>query len=759
MSIFDQFSDYQLTQDQQTALAAVEHFVADPQRSVLLLKGYAGTGKTFLLRGIAQYLTSQQRSVRGMAPTGRAARVLAEKAGLRATTIHKAIYNYEKLEEYEPETDHKDETFKYYFGLKANGDPVQSRQFDPKDAVYLVDEASMISNAYSEGEFFRFGSGHLLNDLLEYAWLNLGRKIIFVGDPAQLPPVTESLSRALDVAELEQLLGKGRVVEVEMTEVIRQQEGSGILSHATMLRKGIQQQSYTHLDLHDRYADVHAFDLPTQLKDQYVAGVKAHGITGAAIITYSNREAAACNAIIRGHYFPDQPRATRGDWMLVNQNSTLYPTIIDPLANGEFGQLLEVGESERRRVSIRRKDGERVSVLLSFCPVKMKVERGGEVVMVEALMLENQLYQLNPTSSESAPKPGEESWLHQDRDISRDEKIALYVDAVMRAEKAGLKRKTPAFKEFLRNDPYFHSLHLKFGYAITCHKAQGGEWPAAWVSMDSGQGKTNEAYFRWAYTAITRAKGHLHLYQAPRFTAFSDMTWMETTLPFAPKAEAQAVELTDELTQWLNQHQLAQAEAFLQGHALRLRAAADTCGAAMTQRQPQPYLEMYYFRRGNETARIHWHYNGKQQVKPGTIQPSGTTSMPLAEEILAALTQTPPMKLDTPAPTPTAQPPVLVPDFSGVPVELERLFDGLQAELAPMSIAITQVTHQLHAAHYTFARGEEVARVIFDYKSAKGIIFGTVRPIDTQCNSQQLLEDLQAVVRQLSHIDLAPSHA
>lgn len=752
MSVLEYFAGHQLTQDQQAALTTLEQFLADPQLSVLLLKGYAGTGKTFLLRGITRYLSEMGRSFHCMAPTGRAARVLSEKAAVKATTIHRAIYAYDKLEEYELETDDKDKTFKYYFGLRNNEDPVMSKDSDPKSMVYLVDEASMVSNAYSEGEFFRFGSGYLLNDLLRYAGLKSGRKLIFVGDPAQLPPVNESISQALSKEKLEALIGEGKVAEIEMTDVVRQQAASGILAHATMLREGIRQQRYTHLDLHDRYPDVHIFDLPTQLKEQYVDGVEQYGIDEVAIITYSNREAAQCNEVIRQHYFPGQARATRGDQMLVNQNSQLYPSTEAPLANGEFGTLLEVGESEQRVVSLRRKEGgetKYISVRLSFCPIKMKVERKGEPVIIEALMLENQLYQLNPSAHELVPKPGEEQWLNQSRDISRDEQNALYVDTVMRAKaEGGLKPKTPEFREFLRQDRYFNSLRLKFGYAITCHKAQGGEWQEVWVSMDRA-GQMNEDYFRWAYTAITRAKGQLHLACPPRFTPFSKMTWVETTLPFAPKAEAELVALTDDLQQWLSQLQLAQAEGFLQGHALRLRTSAGACGAEITQRQPQSYLEMYYFRRGNETARIHWNYNGKQQFKAAAIQSSGTTSRPLAEEILAALERTPCVTIEASVPREVPDQRLVMPSFEGQALELRQLFERLQTGIDPFGIAITSVTHHSFAEHYVFSRGEESGWVIFDYKRTKGVSFQTVRPIEPHCNSQRLLDDLCTVIQRM----------
>lgn len=755
MDIFTFFSSVSLTHAQRQALEQIELFLQDKTTSIFLLKGYAGTGKTFLMKGIVAYLRATHRATAAMAPTGRAARVITHNTGVKATTIHKAIYNYGKLEQYEVSEEKTPYSFKFFFVLNQNRDPLSQPDADPKDAVYLVDEASMISNTYSEGEFFRFGNGFLLQDLLAYANLQLGRKIIFIGDPAQLPPVGDAESQALDPVKLKQLIGgteeERKVVGTELREVVRQKGESGILSHASMIREGIRSGTFNYLNLHNRFPDISHFDLATQLLNQYTQAVKRHGIEGAIIITYSNHEASQCNEIIRNHYFPGEVRACRGDWMLINQNNTLYPIDAEPLQNGEFGKLLSVGQPESREVSIQIAEAGRKRVRLSFCPIEMEVPRGDKKILVECMMLENLLYTLNPKDG-LLVEPGADGWMNPNRDISREEHMALFVDAVMRAEANGIKRRTPEFKEFLRTDPYFNCLRLKFGYAITCHKAQGGEWAEAWVSMQTGRGQRNETYFRWAYTAITRAKTHLHLYRAPQFSPYSQLGWSEVSVPQNQGDTGETISLSPVQEESLAKLGLAKAEPFLQQHALRLDRATESCLAEIRSRDSRSYLEIYYFRRGNETARIQWHYNGKQQIKPGVIQTSGTTSLPLAEEILAALDRVPELKI-VPGEAKSSKPVSIQPDFSDKPLELAQLFDALRPLVESMGIAISDLQHHNYAEHYTFSRGTEQARVIFDYGQDR--TFSGARPIEAHCNSQPLLDDLNDCITKIRSLEPA----
>ena len=228
MTLRDTFSTYTLTNGQYRLLDELEKFLSD-NSTCFLLKGYAGTGKTFMMKGLTDFLTETKRRFIIAAPTGRAAKVISQKTEHKAYTIHKTIYSSKDLKEFK--TKDGTETFKFFYEVKHNE--------DPNNTIYIIDEASMLSDVYSEGEFFRFGSGHLLKDMLEYINFDNNvhnKKIIFIGDDAQLPPVNMNSSPALDGKYLQENYNLVSS-EYELTEVVRQKAESGILKNATQLRQ------------------------------------------------------------------------------------------------------------------------------------------------------------------------------------------------------------------------------------------------------------------------------------------------------------------------------------------------------------------------------------------------------------------------------------------------------------------------------------------------------------------------------------------
>ena len=188
MKIFDHFQHINLTNDQRQALEKLHAFLESDER-IFILQGYAGSGKTTLLKGFVEYLKSLEKKYQLMAPTGRAAKVINQKTGFESTTIHKGIYSFEELQEIKQGEDENDVSFLYQYKIRNNP--------EVHDSVLIVDEASMVSDILSQGEFFRFGSGHLLRDLVTYGRIQeaiTSSKIIFIGDPAQLPPIGMTFS-------------------------------------------------------------------------------------------------------------------------------------------------------------------------------------------------------------------------------------------------------------------------------------------------------------------------------------------------------------------------------------------------------------------------------------------------------------------------------------------------------------------------------------------------------------------------------------
>lgn len=478
-----------LTADQGQALFAMQAFIREGRGKCFRLEGYAGTGKTFLIRRLVQWLESENKTFLLAAPTGRAGKVLANKTGYPAGTIHRSIYAMDKLLVRRDGTD----GFKFYYGLKRVAP-------ENRPAVIVVDEASMVSDRADDEKIFGFGSGRLLKDLLTFAatgdnWARC--QVIFVGDPAQLPPVGMDSSPALDESYLRREFGleSGGAV---LRDVVRQREGSAILESASRIRDDIAAGRENRLVVKPCGGEIQELD-PSGVCDLWErileGGIGPGLVPPMVCVTASNRQALAINASVRAriHAGGDGLHPVRtDDYLMVIANNRKTG-----LWNGELARVLEASdEQESRKIRCHTREGIQ-SVGLVFREVRLVVpheeDSTAEPRVIQAKILENALYS-------------------KMRDISDAEQIALYVD--FKNRHPGLKEGSEEFALMLASDPYFHALRVKFGYAVTCHKAQGGEWPAAAVIFESSD--THMAHLRWTYTAITRAKETLYGVNMPR---------------------------------------------------------------------------------------------------------------------------------------------------------------------------------------------------------------------------------------------------
>ena len=239
--LFHLLSAFALTEGQSEAVIHLGNFLDGDDHDAFLLKGHAGTGKTFLIDALIKLLEAQRRTAVLSAPTGRAARVIQEKTGADASTIHAMIYNFDKIEEQKADGVEGSETYKLIVSLSVNDAPT--------DTVFITDEASLISDQYSEAEFFQCGSGYVLRDLMHFINFDNNRhrkKLILIGDNAQLPPVGMSFSPALSTEHLMKNFGV-RVREYELTDIVRQKSGSGILKNVQPLRESLKHGVFSKL--------------------------------------------------------------------------------------------------------------------------------------------------------------------------------------------------------------------------------------------------------------------------------------------------------------------------------------------------------------------------------------------------------------------------------------------------------------------------------------------------------------------------------
>jgi hypothetical protein len=737
MSIFDHFQHIILTNDQNNALVKIQDFL-NSDENVFILKGYAGSGKTTLLKGIVDYLQGIEKRYQLMAPTGRAAKVINLKTGFEATTIHKGIYSFDELEEIEIKEEEKSEvSFIYYYKLRNNTEAFNT--------IFLIDEASMVSDIQSQGEFFRFGSGYLLKDLIEYAHIgfpNSTAKIIFIGDPAQLPPIGMNFSPALDKKYLTEKYNL-KVIDAEIREVKRQNADNGILNAATKIRKCLTSAFFNDFDLRENGKDI----FNPKFED-FLQTYKSQQGTK-VIISFKNKTALNLNQTIRKDKFGAELTIQIGDVIIVGGNNYRLG-----IMNGEFGVVSNVEPNiTTREIRFYRKNGRAASVLLSWRQIELLMpDEKGDSKTVNGYMLEN--------------------FLNGDNYLEPEEQQALYVDFKNRNPK--LKPKTEEFKEAIKTDPYFNCILLKYGYAVTCHKAQGGEWDAVFVFWDKGikedfnfyhsehdrTGKTNFDFYRWAYTAVTRATKKLFCINPPYFNSFSGMSFIDVNAQDSfqeltgKSVKPIEIGITGEHLKLLQKFKMDSAPISLQNHFLLLNYIVQKQYIDIVSWKKVNYEIRYGFQRENETAAFKFWINGKNEFKPNYQKlPSETNSDRLFEEISKLIETAPKIifvrnTLDT----------ILTKIEFEIELEEEKpflkiLFDTLQRDLAVSNISITALDHLSYRERYTFVRGDEVAVIDFEY-NGEGF-FGRVLPLENQCNSENLLKIIKQTISNLKVIDYA----
>ena len=459
------------TQEQAHALEVFAEFLTDRDpHAVMILRGSAGTGKTTLSGAIVRTLKEIRQKVMLLAPTGRAAKVFSLNSGSPAYTIHRRIYREKSFSGVEGQFNLNDNLY--------------------TDTLFMVDEASMIANMGLGG--MSFGSGCLLDDLVHFVYQGRNDRLLLIGDKAQLPPVGEEESPALHAAMLE---GYGlKVYECDLNEVLRQSEESGILYNATMIRQMITHDDITQLPKirFVGYSDIKPMpgaELIEALADSY----HHVGLDDTIVVTRSNKRANIFNQGIRNMVLDREEELSQGDILMIvknnyywmeeerKSNNKLQSNEIPAfLANGDRAKVLKV----RRRIDLY---GFRFASLLLQIPDYGNYE-------LEATVLLDTLTSEAPALTHEQ----QEKLFHQ---IEED-----YQDIPLKADRM----------KAIRQDQFFNALQVKFAYAVTCHKAQGGQW--AHVYVDQGymtDDMLNPDYIHWLYTAFTRATEMLYLVNWP----------------------------------------------------------------------------------------------------------------------------------------------------------------------------------------------------------------------------------------------------
>lgn len=455
---------FQLTHHQTQALAKLRAFTHEAGARCFVLRGYAGTGKTTLVGDYVRWLEAQGIKPVLLATTGRAAKVLAEKTGHDAITIHSCIYQFDEIDGIDSAAQ-GGEQLSLQFGIRER--PVYGQE-----VVYIVDEASMIPNtATTGGQVARFGSGHLLIDFLSFTE---ECRVVFVGDPCQLPPVSgEPFSPALSPRYLRDHYHVA-VRYAELSEIVRQDAHSEILELAGRFRSDIIRQQYQKWPkvMAPRQQAALLYADEQALIEAYMHYLKRRDYHEAIMITNANGHCRRLNHRLRLS-LQGNKNLQEGELLMVVQNSYYVP-----LSNGDQVVVKRVKPAGRKA---------------GFTFLDVRLQNVNRAETYDTLLIRELLY-------------------NDYAGLQPEESRRLLIDFDQRMRRLGLRRKSETYRQAMRTDPYLNALRAKFGYVITCHKAQGGEWPEVFLNIQkSVYVQRDNALYRWFYTALTRASKQLHL--------------------------------------------------------------------------------------------------------------------------------------------------------------------------------------------------------------------------------------------------------
>ena len=465
--------EFQLTPNQLQVFNLLLDFINNNKASIFILCGYAGTGKTTMMKEVIHVLEQRELAFSLLASTGRAAKILSNATNHSASTIHSLIYKFSDLNQ----DMNKLVTQREQEGIDKSGQLLLNFSLTPityqeDSRYYIIDESSMISDVMDKNATqANFGSGKLLADLLEF---DRKGKFVFVGDICQLPPVLQSFSPALSDEYIKQTYGKS-VIKVELKEIVRQSKDNDLILSSQKIR---------HLYMHPPvctwgkfplrgYKHIHLYPSQYTLLGAYIKKLQQNGYNKVTMITYSNKACTDLTHIIRPALGFSSSQITAGDLLLVTQNN-----LISGLMNGDMVTIREIGI--RKRLAG-----------LTFVYVTVQELFSGKIY--SQLLIEDIVYGSTINLTQTQQKE-------------------LFVDFFLRMKRKGISQKSEKFRTAMITDPYLNALRAVFGYVLTCHKAQGGEWDDVYLDIPRKISREPKATtYQWLYTAMTRARNDLHI--------------------------------------------------------------------------------------------------------------------------------------------------------------------------------------------------------------------------------------------------------
>lgn len=703
-------SSKEFTLSQRNALKEIEIFLKDGEQQVVNLVGAVNSGKTYLIREIIQIIQAEQGNYELLAPSKRIAEILSRREQITFTSIYTKIYSGSPDKEKEKIKIEEEEFNLFRFPIRTNN--------DANDTIYIIDEAQLISDNFSRLDFFIFGSGKLLTDIKEFTQVQASnRKIILIGDDKQIQSGNSEQS-ALSNTYIETQL-QLRNKQIELNEIIKQQDLENILDNAIEVRNAISKNSFNNLELIEDGTTIYHVD-KTNFREHYERAILVNPFN-TIIIRSTNKKVAEMNNWVRGKVLKRSSIIENGDYILLYNNIRISASPEYPdgttISNGEFGKISYVSNviEEPLPKGFKLK-GRKNEIKLRFRDVRINFINLNKEVKV---------------------KISEDFLVSESPETNPDEFIALM--ALFSMRNPNLKRDSEEFVTAIRNDPYINAAKIKFGYAITGHKAQGYKWNNLFVGFETDGGKTNETFFRWVYTSITRTTQKLFLINPPFISPFINMEWKENNGETVETKKRLFhynlnTKIDESLQSEIRAFEFSQEKPLLVAFYHNVKLNLSTLGIQIKNVSHKPYQEHYEFARNGDSAIVKFYYNGQFKFTAYSI--INTSTKEFSESIIEKLYSVADQEEIKEIQLTSKQ-------------FLTDLFERLSEKLETTGIKISHVESKSYLELYTFIKEQEKVNMNFWY-DGEGF-FTTV--MCQSSNSPLLVEKLMNIVNQLKPIN------
>jgi len=712
---------YELTESQSNALKLISSFVDDKTKKIFILNGAAGTGKTYLIKEIVSLLLEKEKSdFKILAPTGRACSNIREKIIHDVRTIHSQIYERTPDKDVEINADDDEETkfYELYFDIKNNA--------DSNETVYIIDECSLLSDNFYKNEIFNFGSNKLLSDVLKYIkLLDSNRKLILIGDDKQIQRGNNEIS-SLN----KEYFKKEHNIEIdncELNKIVRYKENSTILKNALKIRKSIESEIYNEFIIEPDDNNIIKLN-KENIHEIYTLLDKDKTV----IIKYTNEDCNKTNQWVKTKVLQKNLEIEIGDILMFYKNYFLrkinsYSNFPDyeHISNGEICKVTWIGDFEQIPVRYGRKNPK--EILLKFRDIKIQLSNGSEHLIKTF-----------------------DNFLFSDKtEITNEELIGFIVRFRKEFNNKNGEWPNPKklgaikYYEAIQSDEYFNSARVKHAYSITCHKAQGSEWENVIVDFNGFTGY-KEDFYRWSYTAITRAVEELYIINDPKIHPYVNINWSDNThcldfsisnILFFNKSKTfktEVKELSDILSIPNNIPEFSELFSFLYEIFLKNKIVIDK-----VEHNINGYYVRYYLNKSDKKAALNFIFDGQYKFKKPTIVKKATNDDKFANDCLEYICN------------------------NNYEYDLNSVLDSINNKFIRLfliylmdlilkrNIKIILVEQLNYAIRIFFRKNEDLC--IIDFRFIENGFITAVKPV--KANSIEILEEIKALINDLKNLN------